>query len=80
MLDQLTAKLTDDEVSLLIKMSLLPLKILTVLPTEVVASAVAELARRGELSKEDIPTPEDGKAMDALGTKLGMPPVGTTFN
>ena len=80
MLTQLTEILTDEEKALLLKMALLPVKILGVLPVEVVAAAVAELAKRGELSEEDIPTVEDAQAMDALSAKLGVTPLGTTFN
>ena len=65
--------LSPEELALLTKMALIPMKIQSKLDPKVIEAAVFKLVESGELTAEEIPTREEMKAMDSLAEKLGLP-------
>lgn len=72
--------LTPKEISILIKMTNLPLKIMSQLPKEAVAKAMASLVAKGMLTADDMPSQEEMKTFDELAKKLGIPTSDVTLN
>lgn len=72
--------ITPQEVALLIKMSSIPLKIMSQLPEGTVAKAMVSLVEKGLLTPDDIPSPEEMKAFDELAKRLGIPSSDALLN
>ena len=60
--------LSESESALLSRLSILPVKILSQIPPDVLKKATEKL-----LEPEDIPTQEDMEALDRLADRIGIP-------
>lgn len=65
--------LSASESELLSRLSILPIKILSQIPPDVLKKATEKLIENGLLEPEDIPTQEDMEALDRLADRIGIP-------
>ena len=65
--------LSESESELLSKLPILPIKILSQIPPDVLKKATEKLIENGLLEPEDIPTQEDMEALDRLADRIGIP-------
>lgn len=72
--------LSESESALLSKLSILPIKILSQIPPDVLKQATEKLIEKGLVGPEDIPTQADMEALDKIAERLGLPATPTIMN
>lgn len=63
-------ELTSDEITLILKASTFQMKVMMRIPKEIVTKAMMEAVANGEITLDDVPSPDE---FEAIMEKLGIP-------